>query len=214
MNSTISTLEKNLSVIIHLSVLFSPYTGGVSLLVPAGIWLYKRDSLFVDAQFKVALNGVISYLIYSVVFIFLCLMLIGFPLLLILFFMTLIEPIRAATKASQGNLPKSYALSLKLFTSDFNANSAAPSQPDFTAPSSSNHSMKGLLIVLIILVGMVLASLLYGWLVVKPWISSKIRPFYHQLLKQEPTNETKDISVDIKKEIDDIQKEIKANLRP
>ena len=67
------------------------------------VWLLKRDSSpFVDEQGKEALNFQISFLIYIIISIILCVLLIGFVLLIALGIAELILVIMAALKANEG----------------------------------------------------------------------------------------------------------------
>jgi uncharacterized Tic20 family protein len=102
-------------VLAHASALLGfvvPYAFHV--LGPLIIWLAKRgDSPEIDAHGKESLNFQISMLIYNLVAGLLCLILIGFVLLIILHFLNLVLVIVASIQASEGKLYR-YPLNLRL----------------------------------------------------------------------------------------------------
>ena len=84
------------------------------LLGPLIVWLVKRgDSPEIDAHGKESLNFQISMLIYNVVAAVLCLVLIGFALLLILHILNLVLVIVASIQASEGKLYR-YPITIRL----------------------------------------------------------------------------------------------------
>ena len=84
------------------------------LLGPLIVWLAKRDdSPEIDAHGKESLNFQISMLIYNVVAAVLCLVLIGFALLLILHILNLVLVIVASIQASEGKLYR-YPITIRL----------------------------------------------------------------------------------------------------
>jgi len=86
-----------------------------NVLGPLVIWLIKKNEYpFVDQQGKSALNFQISMAIYAVVALILCLVFIGFPLLMAIGLVDLILVILAAVKASNGESYK-YPLAIKFF---------------------------------------------------------------------------------------------------
>ena len=88
----------------HLAA-FSGYLGIPfgNIIGPLIIWLMKREmDPFVDAQGKEALNFQISLTIYLLVSLVLCLILIGFILLPVVYVGGLILTIVAAVKANDG----------------------------------------------------------------------------------------------------------------
>jgi uncharacterized Tic20 family protein len=102
-------------VICHLSALAGFFIPGAGhILGPLIVWLVKRgDSPEIDAHGKEALNFQISMLIYSLVAAVLCLVLIGFALLVVLHILNVVFVIVAAIRASDGQLYR-YPLSLRL----------------------------------------------------------------------------------------------------
>jgi uncharacterized Tic20 family protein len=99
----------------HLSALAGfvvPALGHV--LGPLIVWLIKRaDSSEIDAHGKEALNFQISMLIYNLVAGVLCLVLIGFVLLVILHILNVVFVIIAALKAGEGGMYR-YPLTIRL----------------------------------------------------------------------------------------------------
>jgi uncharacterized Tic20 family protein len=102
-------------VICHLSALAGFFIPGAGhILGPLIVWLVKRaDSPEIDEHGKEALNFQISMLIYSLVAAVLCLVLIGFALLVVLHILNVVFVIVAAIRASDGRLYR-YPLSLRL----------------------------------------------------------------------------------------------------
>lgn len=106
MNS-VSNDEKNIAMLCHLSGLFT-------IFGPLIIWLIKKDeSEFIDANGKQALNFQISILIYSIVAVFLIVLLIGIPLLIAIGIFNLIMIIIASVKAANGEVFQ-YPLSIQI----------------------------------------------------------------------------------------------------
>ena len=84
------------------------------ILGPLIVWLAKRaDSPEIDEHGKESLNFQISMLIYNVVAAVLCLVLIGFALLLILHILNLVLVIVASIQASEGKLYR-YPVTIRL----------------------------------------------------------------------------------------------------
>ena len=76
-------------------------------------WPKRADSPEIDAHGKESLNFQISMLIYNVVAAVLCLVLIGFALLLILHILNLVLVIVASIQASEGKLYR-YPITIRL----------------------------------------------------------------------------------------------------
>lgn len=73
------------------------------LLGPLIVWLVKRgDSAEIDAHGKESLNFQLSMLIYDIVAGILCIVVIGFPLLIALWIANTVLVIIASIKASEG----------------------------------------------------------------------------------------------------------------
>jgi hypothetical protein len=87
---------------------------GGHILGPLVVWLAKRaESPEIDAHGKEALNFQISMLIYNLVAGVLCLVLIGFVLLGVLYLLNIIFVIIAALKAGEGEMYR-YPLTIRL----------------------------------------------------------------------------------------------------
>jgi uncharacterized Tic20 family protein len=72
---------------------------------PLIVWLVKRgESTEIDAHGKESLNFQLSILIYDAVAAILCLVLIGFPILILLWVLNTVFVIIASVKASEGQL--------------------------------------------------------------------------------------------------------------
>jgi hypothetical protein len=75
------------------------------LLGPLIVWLVKRgDSPEIDAHGKESLNFQLSMLIYDAIAGILCIVLIGIPILIILWIMNTVFVIIASIRASEGQL--------------------------------------------------------------------------------------------------------------
>ena len=102
-------------VLSHASALLGfviPYI--FHILGPLIVWLAKRkESSEIDAHAKESLNFQISMLIYNLIAGLLCLVLIGFVLLVILHFLNLVLVIVASIRASEGRLYR-YPLAIRL----------------------------------------------------------------------------------------------------
>ncbi|WDM02909.1 DUF4870 domain-containing protein [Alicyclobacillus cycloheptanicus] len=83
------------------------------ILGPLIVWLIKRDEFpFVDEQGKEALNFHISLLIYGIFAAILCLILIGFVILMALAVFQVVMVIVAAMKVSSGE-PYRYPMTIR-----------------------------------------------------------------------------------------------------
>jgi uncharacterized Tic20 family protein len=84
------------------------------LLGPLIVWLAKRgDSPEIDAHGKESLNFQLSMLIYDVIAFILCFVLIGIPILILLWVLNTVLVIVASIKASEGKLYR-YPLTIRL----------------------------------------------------------------------------------------------------
>jgi uncharacterized Tic20 family protein len=101
--------DKIWSMLSHLSVLF-----GVGILLPLVVYLaMRRESEYVAANAREALNFHLSVLIYSVCCIPLVLIVIGVPLLVLIGLGSLVLAIIATVKAADGQCYR-YPLTLRL----------------------------------------------------------------------------------------------------
>jgi uncharacterized protein len=84
------------------------------LLGPLIVWLVKRaDSPEIDAHGKESLNFQLSMLIYDAIAVILCFVLIGIPILILLWILNTVFVIIASIKASEGKLYR-YPLAIRL----------------------------------------------------------------------------------------------------
>ena len=103
------------NVLCHATALigfFVPWAGHI--LGPLIVWLAKRgDSAEIDAHGKESLNFQISMLIYSVIAGVLCLVPIGFLILVLLHILNVVLVIVASIQASEGKLYR-YPFAIRL----------------------------------------------------------------------------------------------------
>jgi uncharacterized Tic20 family protein len=105
-NSLLASQVRTWCVLCHAAALlgvFSHFIGHI--LGPLIVWLAKRDlSPEVDAHGNEALNFQITMVIYDAIALALCLVLIGIPILFLLWLLNTILIIVASIKASEGKL--------------------------------------------------------------------------------------------------------------
>jgi uncharacterized Tic20 family protein len=86
------------------------------VLGPAIVWLLKRTEIpEVDRHGKEALNFQLSMLIWHAVALILCFVLIGIPLLILLWILNIVFTIVASIKASEGTLYR-YPLTIRFIS--------------------------------------------------------------------------------------------------
>ena len=104
------------AMLLHLSI-FAGYVipfGG--LIVPILIWQLKKEELpKIDPHGKNAVNWIISHIIYIIACIPLIFLIIGIPLLIAVGVLSIVFPIVAAIKASNGEVWK-YPLTIRFFS--------------------------------------------------------------------------------------------------
>ena len=105
--------ERTMSMLCHLSALAMFVIPFGSILGPLIVWLVKKDQYpEVDRQGKDAINFHLSMLIYTLVAVFLILILVGIMLLVVIGIFTLIMIIIASIKSNNGERFE-YPLSIK-----------------------------------------------------------------------------------------------------
>jgi len=113
--STSSRDVRTWNVLCHATALagfFVPWAGHI--LGPLIVWLAKRgDSPEIDENGKESLNFQISMLIYNVIAGVLCLVLIGFIILVILHILNLVLVIIASIQTSEGKFYR-YPMTIRL----------------------------------------------------------------------------------------------------
>ncbi len=101
---------------LHLSLLAGLVVPGAGFILPIVLWQVKKETVpGLDAHGKVVANWMLSALIYAVVSGFLCLLLVGIPLLVILGLLSIIFPIIGGIRANEGILWK-YPMSIQFFS--------------------------------------------------------------------------------------------------
>src|SRR6266576_3401695 len=102
------------TVLCHASALLGLFFHFLGhLLGPLIVWLVKRgDSPEIDAHGKESLNFQLSMLIYDAIAAILCFVLIGIPILIILWIMNTVFVIIASIRASEGELYR-YPLTIR-----------------------------------------------------------------------------------------------------
>lgn len=106
---------RTLAMFIHLSCLLNCLLPPCGYIVPVLIWQLKKDEIpELDAHGKMVLNFLISTLIYYVVGGMLCIVLIGIPIVIAVYFLSIIFPIIGAVKANDG-IVWDYPLTIKFF---------------------------------------------------------------------------------------------------
>ena len=87
-----------------------------SIIVPAIIWLTKRGSdPFIDAHGRESLNFQVTLILYIVVAVILCVVLVGFVLVPILYIGGIILTIHAAIHANDGR-PYYFPFTIRMFS--------------------------------------------------------------------------------------------------
>jgi len=90
---------------LHLSQFCSYILPLGGIIVPIVLWqVRKDDSEIIDKHGRIVLNWIITEFILGIVFVLLCFVLIGIPLLLALMVVGIIFPIVGAVKASRGEV--------------------------------------------------------------------------------------------------------------
>lgn len=113
--TTTSSDVRTWCVLCHASALLGLFFHFLGhLLGPLIVWLVKRgDSPEIDAHGKESLNFQLSMLIYDAIAVVLCFVLIGIPILILLWVLNTIFVIVASIQASDGKLYR-YPLAMRL----------------------------------------------------------------------------------------------------
>ncbi len=101
-------------VLCHASALLGVFFHFIGhILGPLIVWLVKRsDSPEIDAHGKESLNFQLTWLIYDIIAGLLCIILIGIPILIVLWLANIVLVIIASLKASEGK-PYRYPLTIR-----------------------------------------------------------------------------------------------------
>ncbi|MDQ3199101.1 MAG: DUF4870 domain-containing protein [Verrucomicrobiota bacterium] len=112
--SVTSSSTRTWSVLCHASALlgiFFHFLGHI--FGPLIVWIVKRhESAEIDAHGKESLNFQISMLIYDAVAVILCFVLIGIPILILLWILNIVFVVIASIKAGDGELYR-YPLTIR-----------------------------------------------------------------------------------------------------
>ena len=105
--------DRDLLFIMHLSQLLSLISGIGGLVAPLIIWAIKKDEIInMDKQGKDVINFQITLFIAGIISAILCLVLIGFLLLVIVAVIGIVIPIIQAINTKNG-APVSYPLAIR-----------------------------------------------------------------------------------------------------
>ena len=116
MNPPQNAEVNRMAMLLHLSQLLG-HTAliGVGWIIPVLIWQLKKNEMpGIDAHGKNVANWMLTELIVGIIFGLLCVMLIGFPLLLALYVLGIVFPIIGGIKANNGEV-WNYPLAIKFF---------------------------------------------------------------------------------------------------
>mgnify|MGYP001041147899 CR=1 FL=1 len=105
--------DRQMLMVLHLSQLLNFITGLGGIIVPILLWQLKKDEINqMDEQAKEVINFQISFFIYSIIGLVLCLVLVGFLILGIVGLLGIIFPIINGIKANNGE-QVSYPFTIK-----------------------------------------------------------------------------------------------------
>lgn len=113
-HTVLQTNNYDFAMILHLSQFCSWLFPFLGIIVPLIMWQSKKDDTYVDQQGRVVMNWVFSAIIYAIVGIILCFIVIGIPLLVLLFLCSIVFTIMGAIDANKGII-KNYPFSIKFF---------------------------------------------------------------------------------------------------
>jgi len=105
----------NWCMLIHVSQFCGFIVPGAGLVVPIVLWqMKKKESAVIDQNGCIVANWIVTEILAAIVFMLLCFVLIGVPLLIALAIVGIVFPILGAVKASNGEVWK-YPCSLEFF---------------------------------------------------------------------------------------------------
>lgn len=110
----VQTNNFDYAMVLHLTQFCSWLFPFLGLIVPLIMWQSKKEDPYVDEQGKVVMNWLFSSLIYFLVSAILCLIVVGFFLIAILFVCSIVFTIMGAMDANKGVI-KNYPMSIKFF---------------------------------------------------------------------------------------------------
>lgn len=105
--------ERQMGMFLHLSQLASLVVPGAGIILPIVLWQTQKEKMpALDAHGKMAVNWMISHLIYVIVSVVLMIVIIGFFTLLAAVVLGIVFPIIGSIKANNGELWE-YPLTIK-----------------------------------------------------------------------------------------------------
>jgi uncharacterized Tic20 family protein len=113
-HTIMQTNNYDYAMVLHFTQFCSWLFPFLGLIVPLIMWQSKKEDPYIDEQGKVVMNWVFSSIIYCLVSLLLCLILVGFALLTILFICSIVFTIMGAMDANKGVI-KNYPLAIKFF---------------------------------------------------------------------------------------------------
>ncbi|WP_052417175.1 DUF4870 domain-containing protein [Cellvibrio mixtus] len=113
-HTIMQTNNYDYAMVLHLTQFCSWLFPFLGIIVPLIMWQSKKDDAYVDQQGRVVMNWVFSAIIYAIVGIILCFVVIGIPLLILLFICSIVFTIMGAIDANKGII-KNYPLTIKFF---------------------------------------------------------------------------------------------------
>lgn len=113
-HTIMQTNNYDYAMVLHLTQFCSWLFPFLGIIVPLIMWQSKKEDAYVDEQGKVVMNWVFSSIIYVLVGIILCFVLIGIPLLILLFICSIVFTIMGAMDANKGVI-KNYPMAIKFF---------------------------------------------------------------------------------------------------
>ena len=113
-HTIMQTNNYDYAMVMHLTQFCSWLFPFLGIIVPLIMWQSKKDDPYVNEQGKVVMNWIFSSVIYVVVAIILCFVLIGIPLLVLLFICSIVFTIMGAMDANKGII-KNYPMAIKFF---------------------------------------------------------------------------------------------------
>lgn len=113
-HTIMQTNNYDYAMVLHLTQFCSWLFPFLGLIVPLIMWQSKKEDPYIDEQGKVVMNWVFSSLIYFLVSAILCLIVVGFFLMAVLFVCSIVFTIMGAMDANKGVI-KNYPLAIKFF---------------------------------------------------------------------------------------------------
>ena len=105
--------ERQMGMFIHLSRLADAFVFPIGAVLTIVLWQTQKDKMpALDAHGKIAVNWLISSIIYMVISVVLAIVVIGFLTMIAVWLMMIIFPIIAAVKANNGEYWE-YPLTIK-----------------------------------------------------------------------------------------------------